>query len=54
MHPLFERVAGAYRPLAGRNRLVEGHHRLPPGARQPPRRRMGLLALVAALCGRRP
>ena len=54
MHPILERVADAYRPLAGRNRLVEGPHRLPPAGQEPPRRRMTLLALVAALCGRRP
>jgi hypothetical protein len=53
MHPILERVAGAYRPLAGRNQLVEGHHRLPPAGQEPPRRRISLLALVAALCGRR-
>jgi hypothetical protein len=51
MHPILHRVADAYRPLAGRNRLVEGPHRLPPMER--PRRRMTLLALVAALLGRR-
>jgi hypothetical protein len=54
MHPILERVAGAYRPLAGRNRLVEGPPRLPPASREQPRRRMTLLALVAALSGRRP
>jgi hypothetical protein len=53
MHPMLERVAEAYRPLGGRNRLVEGPALLPRAGRQPPRRRMALLALVAALCGRR-
>ena len=54
MHPILERVVDAYRPLAGRNRLVEGPHRLSPAGQEPPCRRMTLLALVAALCGRRP
>lgn len=52
MHPILERVADAYRPLAGRNRLVEGPHRLPPASHGQPRR-MTLLALVVALFGRR-
>jgi hypothetical protein len=52
MHPLLHRVAGAYRPLAARNRLVEGPH--PWTVSLPPRRRMALLALLAALFGRRP
>lgn len=54
MHPILHRVADAYRPLAGRNRLVEGPHTLPSAPREQPRRRMTLLALVAALFGRRP
>ena len=54
MHPILDRIADAYRPLAGRNRLVEGPNLLPPACRQPPPRRMTLLALVAALFGRRP
>ena len=52
MHPILDRVVDAYRPLAGRNRLVEGPHRL-PCAPAKPRRRMTLLALVAGLFGRR-
>jgi len=52
MHPLMQRVADAYRPLAGRNRLVEGLHRLPP-AESVPVRRMSLFALVAAVLGAR-
>ncbi|MEI7035201.1 hypothetical protein [Fulvimonas yonginensis] len=52
MHPILHRLVDAYRPLAGRNRLVEGPHVLPSGAR--PRRRMTLVALLAALLGRRP
>jgi len=54
VHPILERVAHAYRPLAGRNRLVEGPHLLPPASTESPRPRMSLLALVAALFGRRP
>ena len=54
MHPILDRIADAYRPLAGRNRLVEGPHRLPAEAARQPSRRMTLLALVAALFGRRP
>ncbi|HEV2621553.1 MAG TPA: hypothetical protein VGU65_05610 [Frateuria sp.] len=54
MHPILRRVAVAYRPLAGRNRLVEGPHALPPMSQQRPHRRMTLLALVAVLFGRRP
>ena len=54
MHPILDRVAAAYLPLAGRNRLVEGPHRLPSASGERPRRRMTLLALVAALSGRRP
>jgi hypothetical protein len=54
MHPILHRVAHAYRPLAGRNRLVEGPHGLPAASQERPRRRMTLLALVAALFGRRP
>lgn len=58
MHPLIDRLADAYRPLAGRNRLVEGSLAPSPSpspvALPPPRRRLTLLALVAALCGRRP
>jgi hypothetical protein len=52
MHPLMQRVADAYRPLAGRNRLVEGPHRLPP-AESVPVRRMSLFALFAAVLGAR-
>ncbi|MGN2247202.1 hypothetical protein ACFWZ3_10965 [Frateuria sp. GZRR35] len=54
MHPILDRVTAAYRPLAGRNRLVEGPHWLPPASVGGPRWRMTLLALVAALSGRRP
>lgn len=54
MHPILERVAAAYRPLGGRNRLVEGPQRLPSVGREPPRHRLTLLALLAALCGKRP
>lgn len=54
MHPILDRVADAYRPLAGRNRLVEGPHRLSPASAERPRWRMTLLALVTALSGRRP
>jgi hypothetical protein len=52
MHPLLHRVAGAYRPLAARNRLVEGPR--PWTEAPPPGRRMTLLALLAVLFGRRP
>lgn len=52
MHPLLHRLADAYRPLAGRNRLVEGAHP-PPTATQVPRR-MSLLALIALWLGGRP
>lgn len=54
MHPILDRIADAYRPLAGRNRLVEGPHRLPAEAARQPSRRMTLLALAATLFGRRP
>ncbi|MBP1474951.1 hypothetical protein J7I44_11625 [Frateuria sp. MAH-13] len=54
MHPILERAADAYRPLAGRNRLVEGPHPLPSSPAAPPRRRMALWALVATMLGRRP
>lgn len=54
MHPILERIAVACRPLAARNRLVEGVHVLPPASDERPRRRMTLLALVAALSGRQP
>lgn len=54
MHPILDRIADAYRPLAGRNRLVEGPHLLPPATARQPSRRMTLLALVATLLGRRP
>lgn len=54
MHPLLHRVADAYRPLAGRNRLVEGPHALPPVSQARPRLRMSLLALAAVLFGRCP
>lgn len=54
MHPILQRVADAYGPLAGRGRLVEGPHGLPPAAAERPRPRVSLLALVAALFGRRP
>ena len=53
MHPTVDRLAAAYRPLAGRNRLVEGPHRWPSAASARPRPRMTLLALVAALLGRK-
>lgn len=53
MHPIVQRIADAYRPLAGRNRLVEGPHVLPP-AEAPPTRRMSLFALIAALWGTKP
>ena len=53
MHPIVQRIADAYRPLAGRNRLVEGPHVLPP-AEVAPSRRMSLLALIATLWGTRP
>ncbi|UGB38073.1 hypothetical protein [Frateuria soli] len=52
MHPLLHRLADAYRPLAARNRLVEGLHPMPAPAPAP--RRMSLLALVALWLGRRP
>ena len=51
MHPILERVAHAYAPLAGRNRLVEGPSALPVPKR--PQHRLTLLALLAALVGRR-
>ena len=51
MHPMLERVAHAYAPLAGRNRLVEGAPVLPATPR--PQRRLTLFALLAALVGRR-
>jgi len=54
VHPILERVADAYRPLAGRNRLVEGPHVLPSASAPRPPRRITLLALIAALFGRRP
>ena len=54
MHPILDRIADAYRPLAGRNRLVEGSHPLPAATPRQSSRRMTLLALVAALFGRRP
>lgn len=54
MHPLLRRVANAYHPLAGRNRLVEGPHQWPPAGSTAPRRRVTLLALLAALGGRNP
>lgn len=54
MHPILERVADAYRPLAGRNRLVEGPHELRASPAERPQRRITLLALLAALFGRRP
>ncbi|HET6805572.1 MAG TPA: hypothetical protein VFH59_09060 [Frateuria sp.] len=54
MHPILHRLADAYRPLAGRNRLVEGAHPLPPAPGDRLRRRMTVLALVATLFGRRP
>jgi hypothetical protein len=53
MHPILHRVVDAYRPLAGRNRLVEGPHGLPVVQPALPRRRMAWLALVAWL-GMRP
>lgn len=51
MHPILERVARAYAPLAGRNRLVEGAPALSIAPR--PARRLTLIALLAALLGRR-
>ena len=52
MRPIVHRLAGAYRPLAARNRLVEGA--LQRTDRAPVARRMTLFVLVAALFGRRP
>jgi hypothetical protein len=54
MHPILHRVARAYRPLAGRNCLVEGPQLPLSTSRKTSRQRMTLLALVAALSGRRP
>ncbi|NUO71328.1 MAG: hypothetical protein HOQ10_01245 [Frateuria sp.] len=52
MHTLMHRLAEAYQPLAGRNRLVEG---VPlPVATPPAHRRLTLIALLAVLFGRRP
>lgn len=53
MHPILDRLAGAYRPLAARNRLVEGAPARPV-ARRPRAPRLILLALVAARLERRP
>lgn len=53
MHPILERVAQAYAPLAGRNRLVEGSPALLAPAPTPVQRRLTLFALLAALVGRR-
>jgi hypothetical protein len=52
MHPILHRVVDAYRPLAGRNRLVEGTP-VPSSVQAAPPQRMALLALVAAQFGRR-
>jgi len=53
MHPILHRVIDAYRPLAGRNRLVEGVHVL--AAAQPALpRRLAVFVLVAGWRGRRP
>jgi hypothetical protein len=52
MHPILHRAIDAWRPLAGRNRLVEGPPVLP--LRQASsRRRASLLALIALAFGRR-